>query len=213
LILDGANRLAAAGALILNGGALKLANAGGANGQSFASLAVTDNSAIDLGLSSLTFGALGSVVGGKTLTITDYLASASPDYAFRLLGDFSGNLDFIALIAGTSIDGAAASYRFDGVYTDVTGSAVVAVSEPETYAMLLAGVALLGAATRRPRRRPAAAIALDVQSQLSAQEAIPGAQGLGRPERSNNHRNASSTRRLAILRRPTMRSWRHGHRS
>ena len=149
LVLDGANRLAAASALSLNGGTLKLANAGGANGQTFASLTLLDSSFIGLGFSSLTFDRLGAVVAGKTLTITDYLSSSSPDYALRFLGDYSGNADFLALIAGTRIDGGAASFRFDGTYTDVTGIAVAPVPEPETWALLMGGLALVLAVHRR----------------------------------------------------------------
>jgi hypothetical protein len=54
--------------------------------------------------------------------------------------------------------------------------------------------------------------ALDVQSQLLAQEETLGAQGLADRNRSNTHRKASSTRRPAILRRLTMHSWCHGGR-
>lgn len=153
LILDGANRLASASALAMNGGTLRLLNAGGANGQTFASLALTDSSTIGLGLSSLTFLGLGPVLAGKTLTIIDYLAGSSPDYAFRFLGDYSANADFLTLIGATTIDQVSAAYRFDGTYTDVTGAVIAPVPEPETYAMLLAGFALLGAATRRQRRK------------------------------------------------------------
>ena len=152
LVLDGAHRLSAASALVLNGGALRLANAGGGDGQSFASLALLKSSSIDLGLSSLTFGGLGTIVGGQTLTIVDYLASASPDYAFRLLGDFSGNVDFQTLIAGTSINGLQASYRFDGTYTDVSYATAAPVPEPETYALFLAGLGLVAGVARRKKR-------------------------------------------------------------
>ena len=43
----------------------------GANGQEFAVLSLGKDSAIDLGDSSLTFDALGTVVAGKTLAVTD----------------------------------------------------------------------------------------------------------------------------------------------
>jgi hypothetical protein len=158
LVLDGANRLASGSALSLNGGTLKLVNAGGANGQTFASLALAANSFIDLGFSSLTFNGLGAVVAGKTLTITDYLSSTSPDYALRFLGDYSGSADFLALIAGTSIDGFAATYRFDGTYTDVAAG-VAPVPEPKTWAMLAGGLAVLVTVSRRGRPSRAGASA------------------------------------------------------
>lgn len=43
LVLDGANRLAAASARDLSGGNLKITNAGGPNGQTFASLTLEDS--------------------------------------------------------------------------------------------------------------------------------------------------------------------------
>ena len=70
------------------------------------------------------------------------------DYAFRLFGDFSGNVGFQTLIAGTSINGLQASYRFDGTYTDVSAAAV---PEPETYALLLSGRCLLSGVARRKK--------------------------------------------------------------
>lgn len=143
LTLDGTNRLAAASALSLEGGTLRLVNAGAANGQAFASLSLSENSAIALGGSSLTFNGLGAIVAGKTLTFTEYVA-ANSGYAFRFLGDYSGNTSFLALLGGTSINGLGASSRFDGVYTDVS-----AVPEPSTYGMLLAGMGLIGFAVRR----------------------------------------------------------------
>ncbi len=149
LVLDGANRLAAGSKLDLEGGTLQLVDVSGANGQEFAVLALGKDSAIDLGDSSLTVDALGGVVAGSTLSVTDYLASVSPDYALRFLGDLTGNAAFRALMGDTTVDGAAAAYRFDGVYTDVT-----AVPEPANLALLLAGVGVLGAATRRRKQAP-----------------------------------------------------------
>jgi hypothetical protein len=49
----------------------------------------------------------------------------------------------------TTIDGAGAAYRFDGVYTDVT-----AVPEPSSVALLMAGLGLLGTAARRRAKAP-----------------------------------------------------------
>jgi hypothetical protein len=144
LTLDGAQRIAANSELILSGGSLRLVNAG-AEGQTFASLSLLDNASVMLGSSSLTFNGLGSVVSGKTLSFTE---AASGVYAFRLLGDYSTDSNFLALIGLTSINGQGASFRFDGVYTDVAA----AVPEPSAYAMLFAGLGLIGAIARRRKQ-------------------------------------------------------------
>ncbi len=147
LTLDGANRLSSASALSLGGGTLKLTNAGGANGQTFSNLLLAANSAIDLGGSSLTFNALGSVLAGRTLTLFDYVVSLSPDYAIRFLGDVTTDGNFLALISGMTINGAAAGFRFDGTYTDVSP-----VPLPPSVALLLAGLGCIGILYQR--RRP-----------------------------------------------------------
>lgn len=143
LVLDGANRLAVS-ALDLAGGTLDLLNAGGVDGQTFASLSLEANSEINLGGSSLTFNGLGTVVDDAMLTITGFLDLAPSDYAFRFLGDFGGNADFQELLSNVTIDGHAATYRFDGAYTDIT-----AVPEPSSVALMLLGVGLVGVAGRR----------------------------------------------------------------
>jgi hypothetical protein len=74
-----------------------------------------------LGGSSLTFGSLGAVIHGKTLTFTD----AAGAYAFRLLGNYSSDAEFLQLIGATHINGLGATYAFDGIYTRVA-----AVPEP-----------------------------------------------------------------------------------
>ena len=144
LTLEGANRLSSASALQLNGGTLKLADAGGANGQTFASLSLLSDSTIDLGSSSLTFDALGSLSEGKKLSVLGWDEASSPAYAFRVLGDDSANTMFLALINGTTIDGLAATVRFDGTYTDVS-----AVPIPGAFVLLLSGMGLLGGGYRR----------------------------------------------------------------
>ncbi len=147
LVLNGANRLSSASALSLGGGNLKLANAGGANGQTFSSLLLAANSAIDLGGSSLTFNALGSVIAGRALTLFDYVVSLSPDYAIRILGDVSTDGNFLALIAGLTINGVGVSYHFDGAYTDISP-----VPLPPSAALFLAGLGCIGLLFHR--RRP-----------------------------------------------------------
>jgi hypothetical protein len=146
LTLNGSNRLSAGSALNLNGGTLRLANAGGANGQTFSMFSLSDNSRIDLGESSLTFNALGTVGAGKSLTIIDWSASTSPNYAFRLLGDDTMNASFLALAGDTTIDGQRVGFKFDGTYTDVAP-----VPIPPAVVLLFSGLGLL-AATRRRRQ-------------------------------------------------------------
>lgn len=147
LQLDGADRLSSSSALFLDGGRLLLSNTGAANGQTFASLGLTDNSIIDLGFtSSLTFNGLGTVGLGKTLSILHYNPALSLDYVIRFLGDLTLDSGFLALIGGTTIDGHTAGFVFDGQYT-----LVEQVPEPATLAVLGFGLAGLAAARRRTR--------------------------------------------------------------
>lgn len=148
LTLDGANRIAAGSALMFDGGALAIDNAGGANGQTFSSLSVKNHGAIDLGASSLTFQSLGAVAAGASLTMTDF-SKLSSSYAFRLFGDYSADADFQALIDATTINGIAAAYKFDGAYTDVM---MAAVPEPGSFALLISSLGVMGALTRRRKQ-------------------------------------------------------------
>lgn len=149
LTLDGAQRISADSALVLDGGTLSLVNAG-STGQTFASLTLNSDSFVLLGGSSLTFGALGAVVNGATLSFTEALAGG---YAFRLLGDYSSDASFLALLNATQINGLGATYTFDGTYTSVS-----AVPELETWAMLFAGLGMVGAIARRRRAVPASIV-------------------------------------------------------
>lgn len=145
LVLDGANRIAAASGLVLSGGALEVANAGGANGQTFASLELADTSTIDLdSTTSLTFAALSAVATGKSLSIVDWDAAASPDYAIRFIGDLTSSAAFLVLMSQTTVNGAAAAWSFDGMYTDVK-----AVPVPAAFGLLMSGLGLIGALRRR----------------------------------------------------------------
>ncbi|APW40556.1 PEP-CTERM sorting domain-containing protein [Rhodoferax koreense] len=147
LVLDGANRLSSLGSLVMDGGSLQLTNAAGEDAQTFAGFSLLDDALFDLGLSSLTFDSLDAVVAGKTLTVLGYLRGTSLDYAFRFLGDWSTDADFLALIDNTLIDGAKASFRFDGTYTDI--ARLAEVPEPGTLALIILALALMVAASRR----------------------------------------------------------------
>ena len=74
---------------------------------------------------------------------------------------FNGNSmllpDNVGTISGLSVTGSVFTFAFDASRTGdqfyVAGLSVTPVPEPETYALMLAGLAAMGAVTRRPRQR------------------------------------------------------------
>lgn len=148
LRLVGAQRIGAGSALVLNGGLLDVVEIG--SGQTFASLSLTDNATVYYstrgGDTPLTFGALGSIVSGTTLTLTDVFGGTGT--ALRFVGDLSGSTGLLALMGALRTGYGAYNVHFDGMYTNVAQ-----VPEPGTVALLGAGLILLGAAVRRNQRR------------------------------------------------------------
>lgn len=138
LELQGDQRLGEAGALAVNGGTLKVLG----GGQSFSSLALLGSGAFELDGAGLSFGGVGTVIAGSVLTVTQIGAG----YALRFAGDLSHDASFLSLVAATKINGVAASFSFSNGFTTLAASAV---PEPSTYAMLLAGIAVLGWRLRR----------------------------------------------------------------
>jgi hypothetical protein len=146
LSLVGADRIAAASALVLNGGLLNIVAIG--TGQTFASLSLENSSTIYYSDTPLTFSALGNIVTGKTLTLTDVAGGTGT--ALRFVGDLSGDARFLDLIGALRTGYGAFSFNYDGMYTNVAQ-----VPEPGTVALLGAGLILLVATVRRREQRAA----------------------------------------------------------
>ena len=93
----------------------------------------------------------GSLSGNKVkIGGTDYalfLATGVPSFN----DDWTPNVSF-NVAAGGSLLFSLASTNFDQFY--ISGMTVTAVPEPETYAMMLAGLGLLGVMTRRRKQKP-----------------------------------------------------------
>lgn len=137
LTLVGNDVISADSALVLSGGTLQLEGTAGSNSQTFASLSLLSSSTIDLGGSMITFSSLGTIDSSSTLTI---LNAVSNSYGFRLLGDYTGNASFLALLSATTIDGLAVSYAFNGTYTQIS---VSAVPEAQSWMMVFLGLLLI----------------------------------------------------------------------
>jgi len=83
---------------------------------------------------------------GLTATINDPNAVNDPLFAIELVNASTG-ADNVST-QGTALNNSSGNWRFD----NVTISGVAAVPEPETWAMLLAGLGLLGGVARRAKR-------------------------------------------------------------
>jgi hypothetical protein len=116
------------------------------SGQTFASLSLEDSSTIYYSNAPLTFSSLGTIVAGKTLTLTDVFGGAGT--ALRFVGDLSGNAGFFDLMSALRSSAGAFSFNFDGAYTNVAQ-----VPEPGTVALFGAGLLLVVAMAGRGKRR------------------------------------------------------------
>jgi autotransporter-associated beta strand protein len=145
LTLAGADRIAAGSALALAGGLLNVVQIG--SGQTFSSLSLEDTSTIYYSQVPVTFGALGDIVAGKTLTLTDVFGAAGT--ALRFVGDIRDDTGFLALMRAIGAANGGFSAGFDGTYTNVATAAHV--PEPGSAALLLGGLAVLGAGVRRAK--------------------------------------------------------------
>lgn len=86
---------------------------------------------------------------GLTATISAPAAANDANFAFRLVNASTGADDVST--QGTALNNTSGNWRFDNVL--ITGTAIAAVPEPETYAMMLAGLGLLAFAARRRNKK------------------------------------------------------------
>lgn len=84
----------------------------------------------------------------RTVDLSGVAGAADNDsFGFRVLATFAPNsMNYLASRASSTY-GAAGTWRFDMV--TVSGSVISAVPEPETYALMLAGLAVVGSMARR----------------------------------------------------------------
>jgi hypothetical protein len=108
------------------------------DGTSFTDLAFFDGNAGDTWFNNRTVD-LSAITG----------ANNNASFAFRVVSAFAPNTSAYAPSrSSSSYEGG--TWRFDMV--TVSGDAVAAIPEPETYAMFLAGLGLLGFASRRKQK-------------------------------------------------------------
>ena len=74
-------------------------------------------------------------------------------YAFVNFYDTTGSFNEIVFREDPAVGGYESDNHTVGTYRDITGTPVTPVPEPETYALMLLGLAALGAFTRRRNRR------------------------------------------------------------
>lgn len=78
-------------------------------------------------------------------------ADNNANFAFRVVSAFAPSTSAYAASTTGSNYATSGTWRFDMV--TVSGNAVAAVPEPETYGMLLAGLGIMGFATRRKQKQ------------------------------------------------------------
>ena len=86
---------------------------------------------------------------GLTATIADPNAANDALFGFRLVNASTG-VDDVST-QGTALNNTSGNWRFDNV--SISGTVVAAVPEPESYALLLAGLGLVGFAARRRKQQ------------------------------------------------------------
>lgn len=106
------------------------------NGTSFIDLALFDGNLGDTWFNNRTVDL--SAISG---------ANNNANFAFRVVSAYAPSTSSYAASSPTGTYGAAGTWRFDMV--TVSGTATAPIPEPETYAMLLAGLGLMGFASRR----------------------------------------------------------------
>jgi len=84
---------------------------------------------------------------GLTATISDPAAANDANFAFRLVNASTG-ADNVST-QGTALNNTSGNWRFDNISVTGVTAITAAVPEPETYAMMLAGLVMLSLMKRR----------------------------------------------------------------